>query len=117
MNAKIIKTSGELTVQEKYALTMAPGSKKMQEQEGQIIEPVAWALYEDTDEKSGEVKEVLSIRTADGDVLGTISKTFKRDFFDMLTFFEGQGEKVKAIKIIGGTSKSGRKFITCTAAE
>jgi len=31
--------------------------------------------------------------------------------------FEDMGEQVKAIKIVQGTSKGGRTFITCDVAE
>ena len=88
MDVKILETSGKLSAVEEYTLTMAAGNKKMQDHQDETIEPVTWALYTDTDEKTGEVKEVLSIKTADGDVLGTVSKTFKRDFFSMLSFFK-----------------------------
>lgn len=104
---------------EQYKLTLAQGSKKMADQEGQEIEVDCFCLYRDMskDEDGKETeKEILSIRTRDGDILGTISETFKRDFFDLVNFFEDAGEPLPTIKVISGKSKKDRKFVTCTVA-
>ena len=58
-----------------------------------------------------DVKEILTLETVDGEMFGTVSDTFKREFDDIVGFF---GDDVGAIRVIGRTSKNGRKFITCT---
>lgn len=125
MNERLIKASRELSPTEQYMHMLAQGAKKMADHKDETIEIKTWCLYESTEEKTDkksgevtrEVKEVLSIHTADGDTLGTISDTFKRDFFAMQDFFKAQGMDAPNIKIIGGTSKAGREFITCTIAD
>ena len=53
----------------------------------------------------------IIIKTIDGEMFGTISDTFKREFGDIVGFF---GDDVGAIKVISGKSKAGRNFITCS---
>lgn len=125
MNEKLIKASKDLDAKELYMHMLAQGAKKMADHKGETLAIKSWCLYESTEEKTDkktgeiktEVKEVLSIHTDDGDILGTISDTFKRDFFAMQDFFTSRGLAVPNIKIIGGTSKNEREYITCTIAD
>lgn len=114
---KIIEASKNLTPKEIYNLTMSPATQKMKSVIGQRIEISAWALYEDVDKKNGELQEVLSIITPEGEIFATNSLTFKEDFNDMFTLFRDMGEEVHAITVISGTSKAGREFITCTYSD
>ena len=107
---RIIETSKELTRAEAYQLTLSPAIQKMSEQEGQIIEVSQWCIYSDLD-SNGKEQELLSILTPENEVFATNSQTFSTDFMYMLEFFGEAG--VRAIKVISGTSKAGRKFITC----
>jgi uncharacterized FlgJ-related protein len=109
---EIIKTSKELSAQERYFLTMAPSVQKMKDAVSQEIEVVAWCLYTDTNSKE-EAQTILSIATPENDVFATNSKTFIEDFVKMQTMFTECGETVNAIKVMTGTSKAGREFITC----
>jgi hypothetical protein len=109
---KIITTSKDLSPQEVYFLTMAPSVQKMSDQDSQIIEVSAYALYEDENGK-GETQEILSIMTPDNEVFATNSATFKNDFIKMYELFESMGTKVNSIKVISGTSKNDRTFYTC----
>jgi hypothetical protein len=109
---EIIKTSKDLTPQEVYFLTMSPTVQKMSDAESQIIEVESWALYEDENSK-GEIQSILAIKTPEGEVFATNSATFKEDFVKMNELFNGMGVTVNAIKVSSGTSKLGRKFITC----
>lgn len=102
----------ELTKREAYRLTKAQSVKKMSEAAGSILNPTAWVLYEDLDNKSGELKKVLVLED-NGEIFGTISGTFIREFCDAAETFENE---VGPIKVIGGTTKSGRPFITCELA-
>ena len=94
-----------------YKMMKSLDVKKMSAAEDSILEVKSWVKYQDTDTKTGEVKEILTLETVDGEMFGTVSETFKREFDDIVSFF---GDDVGTIKVIGGTSKSGHKFITCT---
>lgn len=114
---KIIEASKNLTPKEIYNLTMSPTTQKMKSLIGQRVEITAWALYEDVNKKTGELQEVLSIITPEGEIFATNSPTFKEDFSDMFQLFRDMGEEVHAITVTSGTSKSGREFITCTYSD
>lgn len=96
-----------------YKLVKSAEVNKMIVAVGTEIEVVAYVIFDDIDSKTGEVKEVLTIETADGEMFGTISATFIREFKDIIKFFDGD---VGNIKVISGTSKSGREFVTCSIA-
>lgn len=111
MNIK--KTYPEnLTNRQKYDLTMSPKTQKMSDAVGSTVEIEAWALYEDED-REGEIREILAIRSPEGEILATNSQTFKDDFFRMVDLF---GPGVSSVEIISGKSKAGRDFITCAYA-
>lgn len=114
---KIIEASKNLTPWEIYNLTMSPATQKMKSAIGQRIEICAWALYEDVNKKTGEVQEVLSVITPEGEIFATNSPTFKENFYDMFSLFQDMGEEVHAITVTSGTSKAGREFITCTYSD
>lgn len=114
---KIIKASENLTAKDIYNLTRNPRSQKMRNAVDSRIEVDKWALYEDVNRKNGELQEVLSITTPDGEVFATNSPTFKDDFVDMQELFTEMGETVHAITVITGTSKSGREFVTCVYCD
>ena len=96
-----------------YKLMKSPEVKKMSEAEGSILEIESWIHYNSPDRETGEIKEVIAIATPDGELFATISNTFRDEFTDMVNYF---GSDLGAIKVISGTSKAGRKFITCSIA-
>lgn len=99
----------------KYLLTMSPAIQKMSLAETQVLEVSEWALYTDID-SNGEEREILSIMTPENEVFATNSPTFKDAFSSMVNLFNQSGKVVEKIKVIGGESKAGRHFITCTLA-
>ena len=110
----IIKTiPASLSNKTLYDLTMSPKTRKMSEAKGSVLELKAVALYEDTD-RNGEIREVLSIQTPDGECFATNSSTFQEDFKKMLEVFGDDG--IPAIEVISGRSKAGREFLTCSYA-
>lgn len=113
---KITNSSKNLTTVDIYRLTKSPNTQKMSDCVGQRIEVKAWALYEDADKKSGEMKTILTISTPEGETFGTNSGTFITEFLDMWNMFDDAGETVNAIEVLSGTSKAGRNFITCVYA-
>ena len=94
-----------------YKLMKSPLVKKMSDAVDSVIEVKAWIAYTDIDSKTGEQREILTLETTDGEMFGTVSATFRREFADIVSFF---GEDVGVIQIVGGKSKAGRDFITCT---
>ena len=96
-----------------YKLMKSPEVKKMSEAEGSILEIDSWIHYNSPDRETGEIKEVIAIATPDGELFATISNTFREEFMDMVNYF---GSDLGAIKVIAGTSKAGRKYITCSIA-
>ncbi len=107
--AKIItQYPADLDKRTAYRLTRA-NAKKMIEAAGSVITPTAYVLYEEPDAKSGEIKTVLTIE-ADGEIFGTVSSVFIREFVDAAEYFNGD---VGSIRIITGETKNGREFVTC----
>ena len=100
----------DLDKRTQYKLMKSPMVKKMSDAVDSVIEVKAWLAYTDLDSKTGEQREILTIETVDGEMFGTVSAKFRREFADIVTFF---GDDVGAIQILGGKSKAGRDFITC----
>ena len=96
-----------------YKLMKSPEVKKMSEAEGSILEITSWIQYNSPDKETGEIKEVIAVETIDGELFATISNTFREEFLDMVEWF---GADLGSIKVISGTSKAGRKYITCSVA-
>lgn len=94
-----------------YKMMKSPDVKKMSDAEGSILEVAAWVAYNDVDSRTGEIREILTIQTTDGEMFGTVSGVFQREFKDIVKFF---GDDVGSIKVISGKSKAGRNFITCS---
>lgn len=113
----IVKASPNLTPKEIYFLTMNPKTEKMKDHSGERIELDKWAVYEDVNQKTGELLEFLAIMTPDGKTFATNSPTFKRDFSNMIELFESMGATVPAIVVSSGTSKADREFITCVYSD
>lgn len=113
----IVNSSANLTAKDIYALCMNPKTQKMKDFKDVRIPIQNWAIFEDVDKKTGELHEILSIQTPDGEVYATNSTTFKDDFLNMLDLFVSMGETVPAILVISGTSKAGREFITCVYSD
>ena len=111
---KITAQSEELTKQEQYFLTKAQDIMKMSDAVGQTMELESWCIYEDTNSDGKDV-ELFSLRNTDGEAYATNSGTFIAAFRDILDVFE-PGE-IKKLKIMSGTSKNGRTYITCAYAD
>lgn len=94
-----------------YKMMKSPDVKKMSDAEGSVLEVAAWIAYNDTDSRTGEIRSILTILTTDGEMFGTVSGVFQREFMDITKFF---GDDVGAIKVFSGKSKAGRNFITCS---
>lgn len=114
---KIVKQSAEtLTPVQIYNLVKSPASVGMKNALGSRVGLSCWAQYEDVD-KDGNPVTLLSIQADTGELFTTNSATFQREFVDMIDMFAQFGQEVKAINVIGGKTKAGRDYVTCTYAE
>ena len=114
---KIIRSKNEnLTVKEKYLMSMNPEIQRMRDAEGMNVPVVNWMLYSDMD-KDGNEQTLLSILSEENVAYATNSRTFIESFAMLCDMFTESGEEITAIKVIGGQSKAGRHFITCAYAE
>lgn len=107
---EFLATNKELTKEEKYFLTKAQDVQKMTEAVDQILDLTAWAIYTDVD-KDGKEVELFAMLTKDGDKFATNSATFIGAFREILDIFEP--EEIKRLKVMSGTSKNNRTYITC----
>lgn len=109
---EILETSREFTAAEKWKMTRDAAIQKMSEIEGQTFKPVEYCVYNDTN-SDGVEQTLLSIMAEDGVVYATNSETFRREFLDMCNVFRESHEEIEKISVMGGTTNSGRHFITC----
>ena len=93
-----------------YKMMKSPDVKKMSDADGSVLDVAAWIAYTDADSRTGEIREILTIQTTDGEMFGTVSGVFQREFKDIVKFFGDVG----MIKVTSGKSKAGRNFITCS---
>ena len=112
---KIMKATTD-DKRELYFLTSAPTIGKISEHKGEQIGVSGYAFYvdEQMNNETGEMLEVeiLSIKTPEGEVFATNSKTFMREFDKIASLFGNNFES----SIIEGTSKKGREFVSCVLA-
>lgn len=108
---KILANEKERTVKQLYDLTRNPETQKMRDHAGEIIEVADWLIYQDVN-NDGKETTILSIVTPEGEIFGTNSATFMREFAAIVDMCHQCGTEINAVKISEGTSKSGRTFIT-----
>ena len=109
----ILKSTEGLKAAEIYNLTKGSGIRKMLDAKGEVLTAAKYVLYEDQDQK-GETMQVLALETASGVRYATNSKTFIRNFFDIISTFEGMGEEFNMCFLVGnGISKNGCEYLTC----
>lgn len=107
---EIINKSRELTKEETYFLTKARDIQKMQTCVDQQLDIDCWIIYQDTN-SDGEIHDIFSLRTPEGETFATNSPSFIKAFLDILDCFSR--EDVHTIKVQNGTSKAGRKYLYC----
>lgn len=109
---RIIATSGD-NISKKDMFNMTQGSSnKMSDSVGEVIELAAWILYETEDSKGNPVI-ALSVQELNGLISSTISATFIKQFNAIREFM---GDEPFNIKVVSGTSKNNREYITCEIA-
>jgi len=111
MNIKI-KSKDSFTFKELYDLTKSPESIKLTKLKGQDLDIDSFILYDDG--AADKVTEILSIKTVQGEIVGTNSPSFIRDFTDIITLCKESGAAYPTkIKISTSISKSGREYARC----
>lgn len=105
---KIIAANTE-DKKELYRLTHAVKVGKVIDLAGQQIDVDRWALYveDDPEDESGEGKTVLVMVLSTGEIVGTISKTFIKEFKDILDVL---GE-LPSLMVETSVTKGGRTFV------
>ena len=111
---ELLKTNKELSKKEFYFLTKTQDAQKMTEAADQELELTSWAIYKDHN-ADGEEVELFAMRTVEGETFATNSPTFISAFRDILDVFEP--EEITKLKVMTGTSKNNRTYITCAYAE
>lgn len=113
---KIICKTEKLTPNDLYSMTKGNNVRKMADAKGETLNVAKFVLYEDTN-PDGEIMEVLAVETVDGDRYATNSKTFIRNFQDIVTIFDEAQEALPTKFAVGsGRSKSNREYLTCDLA-
>ena len=113
---KIIRKTEGLTSADMYALTKGNDVQKMSDAKGEVLDIAKYVLYEDEDQK-GELMNVLAVETKAGVRYATNSKTFVRNFSDIMAIYEAGNEVPPTqFKVGCGKSKGSREYITCDIA-
>jgi len=114
---ELIKMTSGLTSADLYALTKGNNVRKMADAKGEVLNIAKFVLYKDTDTKGDEMM-VLAVETVEGAKYATNSKTFIRNFCDILAIYEAGNEIIPSHFVVGsGRSKSNREYLTCDIAE
>ena len=115
-NMEIKYKTENLTATDIFALTKGNDVKKMRDAEGETLEIAKYVIYNDVDVHD-EPMTVLAVETAAGVRYATNSKTFVRNFTDILEIHKAAGEPMPSKFVVGsGTSNHGRKYLTCSVA-
>lgn len=113
MAITIISQTEGLTGKDIYLMTRSPALMKLSTIKDTTIKISAYVLYDDEKiSKEGVIKntKILAIRTSDGKLYATNSNTFIDEFMYIVELFGLDSP----IRVIGGTSRSGRNYITCS---
>ena len=113
---EIIKKTEGLSTADLYALTKGNDVRKMADAKGEVLDIVKFVLYKDED-VHGNPMTVLAVETFAGAKYATNSRTFVRNFSDILAIYEAGNEVLPSRFIVGsGISKSNREYLTCDIA-
>lgn len=109
----ILNMSGALDVAQLYKLSKSPEIAKLATVKGEEIEIANFLVYED-ESADGNVTTVASFETVQGELYASNSKTFVRDFRDILEMCVEAGAPMpKKIKVLPKVGKSGREYLQC----
>ena len=109
---KVVRQYGEISKVDMFNATQGADQEKMIDHAGETIDMKAWILYDDVNAE-GKEQTVLSIIDNEGIVYSTISTTFFDQFRKLVDFM---GDDDYSIKVVTGTTKNGREYVSCVAA-
>lgn len=107
----IIKATPNLDKKTIYQLTRGADTQPMKSAAGVTMSVEAFAIYEDDRADGKGTTTVTAIKAADGSIYATNSETFRREF-DYIT--ELMEDEEISIKVVCGTTKNDREYVTCT---
>ena len=111
---EIIRKTNNITAADLFGMTKGPDVRKMQDAKGETLDLLAYVIYKDEKEGQDPVT-VLAVKTVDGVMYATNSKTFIRNFDDILAMYEECGEEAPTrFKVGSARSNAGREYLTCT---
>lgn len=114
---EIIRKTEGLTSADLFALTKGNDVRRMADAKGETLDVLKFVLYKDED-VHGNPMTVLAIETVDGAKYATNSKTFVRNFSDILAIFDAGNEEPPSRFYVGfGISKGNREYLTCDIAK
>lgn len=109
---KITNKSQEFSNLEVYKMTKSHNLNTLKNLENGVkLEVAGFMEWEDVDEETGEITQLMSLLTTDGTAYVTQSDTFKRDFFDIVGIFEHSFPITVEHGV--GKSKAGREYHYC----
>lgn len=113
---EIIKKTEGLNSADLYALTKGNDVRKLSDAKGEVLDIQKFVLYKD-ENVNGDPMVVLAVETVEGAKYATNSKTFVRNFSDILAIYdEGDEAMPTRFKVGSGRSKSNREYLTCDIA-
>lgn len=114
---EIIKRTEGLTAKDLYNMTKGSSVRKMSDAKGETLDVLHYIVYKDTNSETAEVSIVLSMMTTSGGIYATNSKTFIRNFLDILAMYEDTGEEAPTkFAVNSARSRNGREFLVCDLA-
>lgn len=96
-----------------YRMTRSHDIIKMSTIKDSVLDVAAYIYYHDIRTKSNGSEEeyrILTVKTEQGEIYATNSKTFIDEFLYISDLFP---DDLKGIKVVGAISKNARNFITC----
>ena len=113
---EIIRKTEGLAAAGLYALTKGHDVRRMADAKGEVLDIAKFVLYNDEDQ-NGNPMTVLAVETVSGAKYATNSKTFIRNFCDILAIFDEGAEELPTRYIVGsGRNKSNHEYLTCDIA-
>ena len=112
----IIRKTEKLTPADLYSMTKGNDVRRMADAKGEVLDVAKFVLYED-ENAGGEIIEVLAVETTDRTRYATNSRTFIRNFKDIMAIYDDAQAALPTRYVVGsGRSKGNREYLTCDLA-
>ena len=112
---EIIRKTENITAGDLFEMTKGPNVRKMADAKGETLDIQSYVIYKDDKGDGSDPVTVLAIKTVECVMYATNSRTFIRNFSDILAMYEECGEKVPTqYKVGSARSNAGREYLTCS---